>query len=143
MSGISDDSLNPDAAVLAVVRLVQRRLDAGPINGGEADELMSLFLKLIETCISDVYPALSGALARAQKLPLPGEVLDELWAADVKTHKGLDSASPAIDAMRAAGEDKVQILRRAIAAMEHISDEARSLTRRVDRLLEESGSRSG
>jgi hypothetical protein len=143
MADSADDSRHQDAAILAVLQLCQIRLDAGPINGGEADELLRFFLELIETCASDVYPALKQALARSQKLSLPHGVLDELTAADVQTRRDIDSANAAIEALCAAGEDKVQILRRGIATMEHISDEARSLTRRIDRLIEEAGSRSG
>ena len=137
MADSADLSRHQDAAILALIRFLQTRLDAGPINGGEADELMRLFLELIVTCISDIHPALKDARARAQKLPLPGAVLDDLAAADVQTRKDADTANAAIEALCAAGEDKVQILRRGIAAMEHLSDEARTLTKRIDRLIEE------
>ena len=141
MADSSDNSA--DLNGILIIRLFQTRLDAGPINGGEADELMRLSLELSETWITETHPALKRALARAQKLPLPREVLDELTAtaADVKLYKDIELTNTAIGAM-CAGADKAQILQRTIAAIERLGDEARTLTERIDRLIEESGSKS-
>jgi hypothetical protein len=43
-------------------------------------------------------------------------------------------------ALDAAGANRAQIVRRSIAGIEHMNDAARELTKRTDRLLEESGS---
>jgi hypothetical protein len=100
------------------------------------------FLALMEAYLSEIHPALKRALTRAQAVPLPREVLDKLMAADAKIHQGLEPANAAVAATGAAGMGKAQIPRRGIATLEHLSDEARALTRRIDRLIEESGSRS-
>jgi Rod binding domain-containing protein len=82
------------------------------------------FLELILTYMRETRPTLTYALERAQKSPLPRETLDELIAAEVKMGKGLELASTAVTAMIADEVNKAQILRRAIAAMEHSIDEA-------------------
>jgi hypothetical protein len=93
MPGISDDSANPDAAVLAFIRFLQKRLNTALVDGGEVDKLLRSFLGLMESYLDELGPALKRALARGQRAPLPSEVLDELMAAEVKIHKGLEPAN--------------------------------------------------
>jgi len=60
----------------------------------------------MEACLSEILPALRRALERAQKAPLSNEALDELLAAEVKIHNGLEPANADLAAMIAAGGDK-------------------------------------
>lgn len=137
MASISDDSVDSAAAILAVVGLFQQRLEIAPIHGGETDELIRSFLELILTYMRETRPTITHAFERARQAPLPRETLDELMTAEVKIGKGLELTSTAVTALIAAEVNKAQILRRAIAAVEHVTDEARALTRRINRLLEE------
>jgi hypothetical protein len=137
ISKISDDFIDPAAAILAGVRLVQQRLEIAPIHGGETDELIRSFLELILTYMRETHPTLTHALERAQAVPLPSEILDELMAAEVKMGKDVELANTAVVALIADEANKAQILRRGIAAIEHVTDETRALTKRTERLLEE------
>jgi hypothetical protein len=96
----------------------------------------------MEDYLDEIRPALKRALAQAQEAPLPREVLDELMAAEVKIHKGLEPANADLAAMIAVGGDKTQIPRRSIATLEYLTDEARALIKRIERLLLELGSSS-
>jgi hypothetical protein len=137
MSGISDDSLNPDAAVLAAVRLLQERLAAAPMNGGEIDELLRSCLELLRAYVSETRPALTHVLDRAQEALLPREMLDELMAAAAKIDADRMSTVRGMVALDEAGGNRKEILRRTIAGIEHMNDGARALTKRIDRLIEE------
>ncbi len=143
MAGISDDSLKPDAAVaLAFIQLLQRQLDTAPMYGGEADELLRSCLGLMAAYMSETRPTLTHALERAQKAPLPSKLLDELWAAGAKIDADCMSTVRCLGDLDAAGGNKAQIVRRSIAGVEHMNDAALALTKRINRLLEEFGSRS-
>lgn len=142
MAGITDDSTNRDAAILAGVRVLQERLRTALVDGGEADALLRSFLELMMTYVSKTCPTLTHALERAQKASLPSGMLDELMAAAAKIGADCMSTVRCIGDLDAAGGNRVQIARRSIAGVEHVNDEARELTKRINRLLEEFGSRS-
>jgi hypothetical protein len=141
MASISDDSLKPDAAILALIRFLQEGLEGAPAYGGDT-ELLRSFLELILTYLKETRPTLTHALERAQKASLPSEVLDELWTAGAKIDADCMASVRGIGELSAAGGTSAQATRQAIAGVEHVSDAALALTKRVDRLLEESGSRS-
>lgn len=136
MASISDDSSNLDAAVLAFVKFLQDGLQDAPAYGGDTELLRSL-LELLLTYGSETRPALTHALERAQKAPLPTEVLAELWAAGAKINADCMATVRGIGDLSAAGGTSAQVMQRAIAGVEHMNDEAHELTTRVDRLLEE------
>ena len=142
MAGITDDSTNRDAAILAGVRVLQRATAycAGVWRrSGCAAEVV---LGLMMTYVSKTRPTLTHALERAQKASLPSGMLDELMAAAAKIGADCMSTVRCIGDLDAAGGNRVQIARRSIAGVEHVNDEARELTKRINRLLEEFGSRS-
>jgi hypothetical protein len=141
MTDSADDSANPDAAVIAFVRLVQKELDAAPKDGGEI-ELLRSCLDLMLTYMSETRPTLTHALERAQKASLTSGLLDELMGAGAKIDADRMSTVSGIGELGAAGGDGAQVLRRMIAGVEYMNDAARALTKRIDRLLEECGSRS-
>jgi hypothetical protein len=104
--------------------------------GGVVDELLRSCLGLMAAYMSKTCPTLTYALERAQKASLPSEVLDELMAAAAKIGADCISTVRCIGDLDAAGGNRVQIMRRSIAGVEHMNDEARTLTKRIDRLLE-------
>ncbi len=143
MASISDGSTNPDAAaVLAFVRLLQHRLNTALVDGSEIDGLLKLLLALMETYLDEICPTLMRAFARARQASLPRVALDELTAAEAKIQQDLESANADLVGMIAAGVNKAQIPRRSISAIEHLIDEARTVIKRIDRLIEECESRS-
>jgi hypothetical protein len=93
-------------------------------------------LELLLTYGSETRPALTHALERAQKAPLPTEVLAELWAAGAKIEADCMASARGIGEL-SASVTSAQAMRQAIAGVEHVSDAAHELTTRVDRLLEE------
>ena len=141
MADSADDSTNPDAAILALIRFLQEGLNGAPAYGGDT-ELLRSFLELMRTYMSETRPTLTHALERAQKALLPREVLDELMAAAAKIDADRMSTVRGLNGLSAAGGTSGQAMRQAIAGVEHMNDEALALTKRIDRLLEESGSRS-
>lgn len=142
MSSISDDSVDPDAAVLAVLRLLRQRLDMSPLYGGEIDELLRSFAEMLLIYRSETVPTLVHALERAQKAPLPGEVLAELMAAGAKIDTDRMSTVRGICDLNVTEGERAQAVRQAIAGVEHMNDAARELTKRTERLLEEFDSTS-
>ena len=69
-------------------------------------------------------------------------MLDELMAATAKIGADCMSTVRCLGDLDAAGGNRAQILRRSIAGVEHMNDEALALTKRINRLIEESESRS-
>jgi len=141
MADSANLSRHPDAAVLALIRFLQEGLSGAPAYGGDT-ELVRSFLSLVQTYMSETRPTLTHALERAQKAPLPSEVLDELWAAGAKIDADCMASARGIGEVSAAGGTFAQATRQAIAGVEHVIDAAHELTKRVDRLIEESESRS-
>jgi hypothetical protein len=136
MADSADLSRHQDAAILALIRFLQDGLEGAPAYGGDT-ALVRSFLSLVQTYMSETRPTLTHALERAQKAPLPSEVLDELWAAGAKIDADCMASVRGIGELSAAGGTSAQMLRRSIAGVEHVSDAARVLTKRTDRLLEE------
>jgi hypothetical protein len=120
---------------------LQERLNSALVDSGEIDELLRSFLELMLRYVSEIRPALTHALERAQKAPLPSEVLAELMAAGAKIDADRMSMVCGSGDLDAAERGRAQAVQQAIAGVEHITDAARELTQRTQRLLEESGSR--
>ena len=87
--------------------------------------------------MSETRPTLTHALERAQEALLPREVLDELMAAAAKIDADRMATVRGLNGLSAAGGTSGQAMRQAIAGVEHMNDEALSLTKRIDRLREE------
>ena len=86
--------------------------------------------------MSETRPTLTHALERAQEALLPREVLDELMAAAAKIDADRMATVRSLNGLSAAGGTSGQAMRQAIAGVEQVSDSARELTKRIDRLIE-------